>query len=282
MKRKDDQEFIKKDICKWYGDILDACQPLMDAIEDFQKEHRHQTPLFEAAGKIGQLEDAINKILRPATINCLRPLLEQPIAFDKCWKAARDVLSCLCLLAVKPDWINQASIPNGCLDVEVETLLGLQIIGARYQQTRLTLIYQPGSSDLPGEHAFRPPLPPPDPLATIENEVDRWILSIWPLVYPADKKTVLTEKDINRLNAFLGVRQTNQTHNHFLPFRHGDDSWLNKPEFVALLSNKLSHLTIVRLKALSGMSPLLTGDENNLLAAVLHFLDIPNELGFQP
>lgn len=279
MKRKTDQKFI--DIVEGEaGNLLDRCPSLKAALDKVKTERQLRVGLFDAVRVVKQLEGVVNHLLRPATLACLRGLAAGT-EFDRRWAAARGVLAWLCVLAVKPEWVVQAEQSTGdCLEFEIETALGVQILSARYQQTRVTLPAQAGGvADFPGEHVFGAPLGGGlDPNA----EVDKLVLEIWRRVFPEDSRSALSPLDEKILDAQLNVRRMNGTHNHFLPFSPHQGTPLNDRQFVAILLNKLPHLVIIRLKASSGNCPLLAANEAVLLASVTSFLAIPTELSANP
>ncbi|MDD3482747.1 hypothetical protein [Azovibrio restrictus] len=280
MKRDPDQRFVGK-IRNEVNTLLDRCSLLNKELEKIRKERQHAFGLFDAVGKVKQLEGVVNQILRPATLECLRKLTAGR-EFDRYWDCARGVLAWLCVLAVKPEWVDEVEKSGGeCLEFQIETGLGLQILSARFQQTRVTLPSQRnGATDFPGEHVFGAPITGSS--YNVLAEVDKLLLDIWRRVFPDDSRAKLSAKDEQTLDAVLEVRRVNKTHNHFLPFSPDQGTPLNDRQFVDLLLKKLPHLVIIRLKTPTGVCPLLAASEADLLATIISFLDIPSELSQTP
>lgn len=276
MKRDKDSVFAAKARARIDG-LLDRCPSLRTEIDQLLR-NKMCADLADAMTKLEQLEGVANHILRPATITSLSGLRPESAEFQTRWQMAQGVLAWLCVLAVKPDWIEQTEkVASDCLEVEVETQFGVQVLAARYQQVPVRLPGQAeGTSDIPNPDGLATPLAAPG--YNLNHEVDRLILDIWRRVFPESKRTVLAATEIKTLDHQLGVRRINKTHNHLLPFAPNQTTPLNDRLFVDALLKKLPNLTVVRLKTPTGICPLLAASETQFLAAVTSFLNIPSDL----
>jgi hypothetical protein len=229
-----------------------------------------------------ELEQALDVLLRPATIASLSALDSHRQEYTDTWAAAKTVLCWLILLAVSDEQIEElekreASGGDFSFEIVVNTPLGLEIVSSRFRQMTPDLRVDPGKPAVYGGQVIQAPLA--DASWNDDHALEQLLLAIWTCVFPEESRTKLAETDVKTLNSALKYREKHKTHHHYIPVSLDQQSRLCRRDFYEKLMAKIPATTVIYFKS-SGSAPALRiADEEDFMQIINQFLAIPDHLG---
>ena len=229
-----------------------------------------------------ELEQALDDLLRPATIASLSALDSHRQEYTDTWAAAKTVLCWLSLLAVSDEQIEElerreASGGDFSFEIVVNTPVGVEIVSSRFRQMMPNLRADRGKADVYGGQVIQAPLA--DASWNDDHALDQLLLAIWTCVFPEDSRARLLETDIKKLNSALKYREKHKTHHHYIPVSLDQQSRLCRRDFYEKLMAKIPATTVIYFKS-SGSAPALRiADEVDFMTIISQFLAIPDHLG---
>lgn len=231
----------------------------------------------------GKLEVVLDDVLRPATESALPRGSAQEIRQSAVWEAAKSLLLWLSVLAVDPDWVRKhhetANHGESPLEVFVKTTGCLEIVSARYRQTRPAFHSPRQGFDLLGEGAIR--LSPLETGWNDDRAVQQIMLDVAAHLGGAEwTDTTAVKKDLlaEWLDDTLYYRAKHKLHNDYVAVPPGDKSPLQRRDFYELLKKNLDSLAVIHMKAGDEETALLVDKESRLITIIRGFLNMPDDL----
>lgn len=228
---------------------------------------------------------ALEDLLFPATKIALAPFDPRQPEFLDTWSDAKSVLAWLSLLAVDSEWLRQASrnalsADRFSFEIDVKTLLGVELVSSRQQQIAPQLRLATGMKDVVGEGMILEP--PYDNGWHDEAALDKLVCEVWEHIYPEVIQKTLSERDMRVLNATLRVRRKQKSHHHYIPVSVEQESRLRRLDFFQKLRAKLPDISVIFFNPRGDSAALLISDEEYFMTIIRKFLTIPDSLGKRP
>jgi hypothetical protein len=263
--------------------VLAKSKTLNDALQnEATKSGAFPTADMAEALCASELENALDDLLRPATMASLSGLDAHRQEFTDTWEAAKTVLCWLSLLAASDEQIEalekrESSSSDFTFEIVVSTPLGVEIVSSRFRQMTPDLQFKPGKADVYGGQVIQPPLA--DASWNDDHALEQLLLAIWTCVFPEDSRARLSESDIKKLNSALKYREKHKTHHHYMPVSMDLQGRLCRRDFYDKLMAKVPAMTVIYIKSSGGETALRILDEYDFNTIISQFLIIPAHLG---
>ncbi len=225
--------------------------------------------------------ESILKLLLRATEACLEQLEvkgEKISASHIIWKTAKQILGWLATLAVRSEAIANSDNENGFDEIDVETLIGVEVYTARKKDIpadfqvdtmgNSTENFRGGKQIDPGFF--------PETGWQAKDVIDQIWLIVWKAVGNKERSTPLTPTELEQLNKTLYLHRTRRKNslNYHFAMKKTAKHPLLIPDICSQIKTKLPELTIVHVGSETGNGTLLMISEGILVAHIEAFLNL--------
>jgi len=225
------------------------------------------------------IEQVVDSVLRPAAMKVLTGANE--LSYESDWKQAKQLFYRLLMLSVDPQWVRQSENDERPGDLRFELIVhtpgGVEVASARYRQQTLELTFDPGTPDVYGPGAVKPP-----PFETGWNDGDAiqcLLTEVWNRVFPNRRTTHhLNPQQLKQLHKWLSDCEHFQMGHFYVPIDVANDGRWGRADLYDGLLKSLPSLTIISIRSGGDQSVLQVSDEAVFMVSVLGFLQIPELL----
>lgn len=223
---------------------------------------------------------AMLEILRHSTEACLVQLEdkgEEISASDIIWRSAKQILGLLVTLAVRSEELAHLDGKNGFEEIDVETMIGVEIYTARKKEhpANFQIDTTASSENFRGDKQLDLGVFPETGWQA-KDVIDQIWLIVWKAVGNKERSTALSEVELKQLNETLRIQQTRRKNslNYHFAVRKSFEHPLLIPEICQQIKMQLPELSIVHIGTESNDGSLLMISEGILIAQIEAFLSL--------